>query len=43
MEQVFKISMEGKQMMINALFLIPTAIAAYLLCYFIMTYKVDQD
>ena len=30
-------------MMISVLFLIPTFIAGYLACYFIMTYKVDQD
>jgi hypothetical protein len=29
--------------MISALFLIPTFIAGYLACYFIMTYKVDQN
>ena len=29
--------------MINILFLIPAFIAGYILCYKIMTYKVDQN
>jgi hypothetical protein len=29
--------------MISLFFLIPTFIAGYAACYFIMTYKVDQD
>lgn len=29
--------------MINALFLIPAVVFGFVLCYFIMTYKVDQD
>lgn len=29
--------------MINALFLIPAFVAGYISCYFIMTYKVDQN
>jgi hypothetical protein len=29
--------------MISALFLVPAFIIGYAICYFIMTYKVDQD
>ena len=29
--------------MINLLFIIPAFIAGYVACYFIMTYKVDQE
>lgn len=29
--------------MINALFLIPAFVTGYISCYFIMTYKVDQN
>jgi hypothetical protein len=29
--------------MINALFLIPAFVAGWVVCYFVMTYKVDQD
>jgi hypothetical protein len=29
--------------MISALFLVPAFIIGYGICYFIMTYKVDQD
>ncbi len=32
-----------RKKMINALFLIPALIAGYLVCYFVMTYKVKQD
>ena len=28
--------------MINALFLLPAFFAGYIVCYFVMTYKVDQ-
>lgn len=29
--------------MINMLFLIPAFVTGYLVCYFVMTYKVDQE
>ena len=29
--------------MISLFFLIPTFVAGYIACYFIMTYKVNQD
>jgi hypothetical protein len=29
--------------MISLFFLVPAFIAGYIACYFIMTYKVDQD
>jgi xanthine/uracil permease len=32
-----------RKKMINVLFLIPAIIAGYLVCYFVMTYKVKQD
>ena len=32
-----------RKKMINVLFLIPAFVAGYIVCYFIMTYKVKQD